>query len=181
MCLQSLIDIYWSRDFLLNISAEALGVISEVLLVTVIIGRNLERRERRRWNDAFSARVKRLLEVHRDMPHTLSAMALAGDVNVPYKISMLSDTAEERLRDALALVPPMLTAPGYMAAEEYLEAIREVSRKFMNQEMPVSVIRALNARAEALANATSQGNPAAYLWTEQFLASLEPLLRDAEW
>jgi hypothetical protein len=55
MCLQSLIESYWSRDFLLNVSAEALGVSSEVLFITVIVGRILERRELRRWNDAFSA------------------------------------------------------------------------------------------------------------------------------
>ncbi len=30
-----LIDIYWSKDFLLNISAEVIGVASEVTLVTI--------------------------------------------------------------------------------------------------------------------------------------------------
>ncbi len=181
MCLQSLVDLYWSKDFLLNISAEALGVLSEVVLITVVIGRYLDRKEVRRWNNAFAERIKRLLEVHREMPAALVSMSIAGDVNVPYKISMWSTDAQERLRDALALVPPKLTAPQYIAAEEYLEAIRDLSRKFVNQEMPLSVLKALNDRARALAVATDQSSPNDYLWTDDFLSSLEPQLREAVW
>lgn len=181
MCLQSLIELYLSKDFLLNVSAEALGVLSEVILITFIIGRFLDRREIHRWNVVFAARIKRLLEVHRDMPTTLASLALAGDVNIPYKISMWSSKAQERLGDALALIPPRLAAPQYAAAEEYLEAIRDLSRKFLNQEMPLSVLRTLNTRAEALATLTSQVNPKGYLWSEDFLSSLEPQLHEAVW
>ena len=115
------------------------------------------------------------------MPAALASMAIAGDVNVPYKISMWSDDAQERLRDALALVPPKLTAPQYIAAEDYLETIRDLSRKFVNQEMPLSVLEALNDCARALAVATDQSSPNDYLWTKDFLSLLGPQLSEAEW
>lgn len=181
MYLESLLDIYWSKDFLLNVSAELLGVFLEVILITVIVGRYLDQREARRWNDAFAMRIKKLLEVHRDMPVYLASMALTADLDVPYKIAFWSDRAEERLRDALAFVPPRLFAPQYVAAEEYLDGIRELERRFANQELPLSVFRLLNARAEVLATATSQVNAEAYLWTEELLSSLEEPLKQAVW
>ena len=181
MYLQPLIDLYWSKDFLLNITAEAVGVVSEVVLVTVIISRYLDRKELQRWKITFSRRIQKLLDVHGDMPNTIGSMELAGDVNICYKISMWSDIAKERLRDALALVPPKLTDPGYLAAEEYLQAIRDLSREFINQKMSLTVLRTLNSRAETLAQVTALANPEGYLWTEDFLRSLEPQLREAEW
>lgn len=181
MSFQSLIDLYWSRDFLLNMTAEVIGVASEVLLVTVIISRYLDRKEFHRWKTTFASRIRKLLDVHRDMPTTITSMELAGDVNVPYKISMWSDIAKERLRDALALVPPELTDPAYLAAEEYLQALRDLSSEFLNQRMPLTSLRTLNRRAEKLAQVTTLPNSKTYLWSENFLVSLEPQLSEAEW
>lgn len=61
MCFQTLIDLYWSKDFLLNITAEAVGVVSEVILVTFIISRYLDHKELQRWKAAFSRRIHKLL------------------------------------------------------------------------------------------------------------------------
>lgn len=178
---QSLVDLYWSKEFFLNISAEALGVLFEVVLIIIIIGRYLDRKEACRWNNAFAARIKKLLEVHRDMPVALEKMAMVHDLTIFFKISIWSENAQERLRDALALVPPKLTAPQYIAAENYLEAIRDLSHKFMNQEMPLSVLEALNERARALAVATEQASPTDYLWTQDFLTSLGQQLNEDKW
>lgn len=181
MWIDKLIEIYCSKDFLLNITAEAIGVICEIVVVTFIIGKILDRKELQRWKTAFASRARRLLEAHRNMPTAIASMAIAGDINVPYKISMWSASAEERIRDALSLIPPKLNDPGYVAAEQYLEALRHLDEKFSNEEMPLSVLHELNKCAEVLAAATSQPNPNEYLWNEDVLRSLEPQLVDATW
>lgn len=181
MCFQPLVDLYWSKDFLLNISAEALGVVAEVILITLIIGRYVERRELQRWRTVFSTRVRRILDEHRNMPTTIDSMAIAGDINLPHKIAMWRAIIEERVRDVLTLVPPTLQNPGYAATEAYLESLRELGNAFMKQDVPLATLRTLNNRAEQLARQNGQANPQQFLWTEDFLVAIEPELRDAEW
>lgn len=181
MNLQSLLDLYWSKDFLLNISAEVLGLVAEIVVVTIFIGKYLDGRELRQWKFAFSARASRLLEEHREMPNAIAQMKIADPLSTPHKIVIWLSRVDERVRDALALIPPTLDAKGYLAVECYLERIRDLSRKFADQEMPISLLRDLNDRAKALAVVTSLPHPESYLWTEETFLALESQLKVAEW
>ena len=178
---QSLIDLYWSKDFLLNISAEVIGLVAEVVVVTIFIGKYFDRRERLQWEVAFSVKVSRILEEHRDMPGAITQMAMAGSVGTPYKIAFWCNRVTDRIRDAFALVPPVPNAKGYVAVEAYLESVREILRKFANEEMPLSTLRSVNDKAAVMANAISFPQPETYLWSEDILLNLERQLRSAEW
>lgn len=162
-------------------TAEAIGVASEVILVSVIIKSYIDRKDIQRWKATFAKRIQRLLDVHKEMPHRIATMELVGDVNMPHKIIVWGGIAEEHLRDALALIPPSLTEPAYVAAEQYLEALRFLATEFMNQEMHISSLRTLNIRAQTLAQSTGLPQPATYLWAEDVFLALEPQLSEVEW
>ena len=180
MCFKAVVDLYLSKDFLLNISAEVLGVVLEVFLVTIIIKRYLDRREKEKWRKVFSRKINNILDVHHRMPEKLKEMEMLGDVNIAYRIITWKDIIEKYVDRALAMIPPDYNEPMYKAVEEYQEKLRRASEAFINNSMPIGVLKDIDRAARDLAAHINDSSQKDYGWSKEFLMDLQKELDHLE-
>lgn len=181
MCLQTIIDLYWSEDFLLNMSAELIGVTLEVALVTIIVRKYLDRRDRKKWGAVFSRKLEKILEVHHGMPKKIQEMEIMGDVNVAYRIVAWQDIIEDYLNEALAIIPPDYNEPMYKAVEKYQESLRRNSEAFINQSMNIDILKDINAAAKHLSKHLDESSQKDYSWDKEFLSYISKEFSHLEW
>lgn len=181
MYFQTIIDLYWTQDFLLNISAELIGVTLEVVLVTCIIRKYLDKRDRDKWSAVFSRKLEKTLDIHHEMPDRINKMELVGDVNIAYRIIAWKDLIESYLKEVLALIPQDYNEPMYNAVEKYQESLRKMTYAFIDQKMNIDVLIDINEEAEHMSNYLNKLPPKSYQWDESFIIKMKAELDHLEW
>lgn len=181
MSLQTIIYLYWSEDFLLNISAELIGVTLEVILVTLIVRKYIDRKDRKKWSVVFSRKIEKILEVHHGMPKKIQEMEIMGEINIAYRIVAWKDIVEDYIIQALAIVPPDYNEPKYKAVEKYQESLRRMAEGFINQNITIDMLEDVNAAAKQLYDHLDESSQKDYSWGKEFFLYIGKEFERIEW
>lgn len=178
---RSLLELYRSKDFLLNISAEAIGVLAEVILVSLVLAWFINRRDLRNWQSAFFRRIRRALELHKELPKVLVEPRFYMGTELPAEVmfTQWGGPIEEFLKDALALVPPTLENSEYLTTEHYYQGIQQLFYDFHNEnKVEYKVLEAANGNAAELAKSVGLEHQETYVWSTDQLRDIHRILTE---